>query len=204
MGESAPLCSSLFMLVSFKKPIAPLLHLVFTFLSLAGYISCFRFFLSRPFHHLLFHRHCLYISTQHYYIKSLRWVWNININMNQSYRCTFSCNVKRCSLRVCFSLNSQNTRAQNVPVRPHGWFWGEEMCCYLSSGCWLTLSPAWIQRCRLASAEKYSVCACACAGVCVSYSPEWRSCSCSTASPLPEPAVYIDDSTRFPGATNTS
>lgn len=74
-----------------------------------------------------------------------------------------------CSLRVCFFTRQSKHTSTGEPMRPRGWFWGEEMCCYLSAGCWLTLSPAWIQRCRLASAEKYSVCACT--GVCVSRSP---------------------------------
>lgn len=78
-----------------------------------------------------------------------------------------------CSLRVCFFIRQSKHTSTGEPMRPQGWFWGEEMCIYLSAGCWLTLSPAWIQRCRLASAEKYSVCACT--GVCVSRSPAWQS-----------------------------
>lgn len=79
-----------------------------------------------------------------------------------------------CSLRVCFFTRQSKHTSRGEPMRPQGWFWGEEMCIYLSAGCWLTLSPAWIQRCRLASAEKYSVRACT--GVCVCpRSPAWQS-----------------------------
>lgn len=106
-----------------------------------------------------------------------------------------------CSLRVCFFTRQSKHTSRGEPMRPQGWFWGEEMCIYLSAGCWLTLSPAWIRRCRLASAEKYSVCVHRC--VCVPFSSVTVA-----AARLPPRSLNqlfnIDASTRFPGATNTS
>lgn len=155
MGESATLRSSHW---SHSKDQS--LHFAFVFINLY-FNFCY------AFHHLLYHRHCVYIFVLHCCTESLRQVWNININGTQTCRCTIS---------MFFHYGRSKGTSAGVPVCVQGWFWGEEMCCSLNAGCWLTLSPTWIQRCRLASAEKYSVCAHAGVCVCVLFSSVAAAC----------------------------